>query len=714
MSIHFLPDRLSLNIGDRSPIEVKAARSVSYVDSDATLRRQEDAARSVSNSYDPDRAALAQATRYITDLFDTVRRVRSNSNGIKSGQKLETLTQEMGSVFTQEQLKRLVDLPAEALDRLQETSTRLVETAMAQPIRASTTDLANSKREFDDRVNQAIGVASEAEIVRAIGAKALRPNEVVNIRRTRALREARIREVKLVTGEVRAGEVILRQGEVFTQLHQDKAFALGLISPRLDVATALSILGLSVGMAVIVALFVRRTRPEIYVDTKRMALLATIVLFSVLGLKLFGQVLGLPLSMVQFGYVGMMMVVAAGMMISVMLSTSIAILVTSLLAVLTGLIMNHELRFSVMTLISGLVGIYSVTDIRHRNDLLKATASIGIANLILVWVLGGLVGDTLAEVMNGSAWAVLSAAIGVGAFWFGVTVLEKPFGILTHAWLLELSASEHPLLRELCVTAPGTYAHSVMVANLAEAGAEAVAANGFFCRVASYYHDIGKMRRPDFFVENQHAENAHNRLNPSLSALIIASHVRDGLEIADQYKLPPQIKAVIAEHHGTSLIQYFYNQAVAGCGQIGKHDSVLEQHFRYEGPKPQTPESGIIMLADTVEAAVRCLDRPSAQRIQNRIDELIHQKLTDGQLDECDLTFKDVRKIQAAFGRVMTGMLHGRIEYNAPKPSPGLAAQGLNVGLNDTLPSDVSTEDTQFVAVHADNYPELPASPHRH
>src|SRR5205085_565752 len=157
-------------------------------------------------------------------------------------------------------------------------------------------------------------------------------------------------------------------------------------------------------------------------------------------------------------------------------------------------------------------------------------------NLVLVWVLGGLLGDSMTEILSGSAWAVLAAGIGVGAFWFGVTVLEKPFGILTHAWLLELSASEHPLLRQLCMTAPGTYAHSVMVGNLAEAAADAIGANSLFCRVASYYHDVGKMRRPDFFVENQHAENVHNRLNPSLSALIIASHVRDGLEIAEEHR----------------------------------------------------------------------------------------------------------------------------------------------------------------------------------
>jgi len=257
-----------------------------------------------------------------------------------------------------------------------------------------------------------------------------------------------------------------------------------------------------------------------------------------------------------------------------------------------------------------------------------------------------------------------------------------------------------------------------MVGNLAEAGAEAIGANALFCRVASYYHDVGKLRRPDFFVENQHAENVHNRLNPSLSALIIASHVRDGLELADLHRLPPQIKAIIAEHHGTSLIQYFYNQAVAGSSDPsvpGRHDPVLEQHFRYEGPKPQTRESGIIMLADTIEAAVRCLNKPTTARIQSRIEELVHQKMVDGQLDECDLTFRDIQSIQTAFGRIVSGMLHGRIDYKTlPKPTPGLAAQGLSVELSESLSHALSGEETHCAVTDAGHYPELTEPSRQH
>jgi putative nucleotidyltransferase with HDIG domain len=359
----------------------------------------------------------------------------------------------------------------------------------------------------------------------------------------------------------------------------------------------------------------------------------------------------------------MMTVVAAGMLISVLVDVSIAVLVTAILAVLSGLLMNHEIRFSVMTLVSGLAGIHSVLNIRDRNSLLRATLVVAAVNLAMVWMLGGLLGDTLGEVEKGSAWAVLAACIGIGIFWFGIAILEKPFGVLTHVGLLELSSSEHPLLRQLALAAPGTYAHSIAVGNLADAAAGAIGADALFCRVASYYHDVGKTKRPHCFVENQRSDNIHDRLNPSLSALIIAAHVRDGIELAAEFKLPQQIRNVIQEHHGTSLIRYFYHMATHTAGVATVHDPILEQHFRYEGPKPQSRESGIIMLSDAVEAAARSLDRGSHARIQTLVESVVHDKLTDGQLDECNLTLKDIQKIQAAFVRSLAGMFHGRVEY---------------------------------------------------
>jgi hypothetical protein len=350
------------------------------------------------------------------------------------------------------------------------------------------------------------------------------------------------------------------------------------------------------------------------------------------------------------------------MLVSALLDVSLGVLITSLLAVQSGLIMNHEIRFAVMSLVSGLVGIHTMTGRRQRMQLPRATLAIAATNVAMVWVLGGLLGDTLREVLTGTIWAGASAAFAIPLFWFGLAVLEKPFGILTEVWLLELSASEHPLLRELCLTAPGTYAHSIMVGNLAEGAAEAIGANALFCRVASYYHDVGKIRRPHCFVENQRAGNIHDRLNPSLSALVIAAHVRDGLELAEEHRLPPQIRDVIREHHGTGLIRYFYHQALIESGGAPS-DPVLEQHFRYDGPRPRTRESGIIMLSDCVEAAARCLNHPSPGGIHSLVAGIIRDKLADGQLDDCDLTLRDLHTVEEAFARILSAMLHARVDY---------------------------------------------------
>lgn len=662
MSIHFLPDRVTLTLGDRSPTEIRAPRSVTYTDTEATARLRETVAARVEKVYDFDPTALAQATHALSQLFDRVAYVREDRSLPSMDRKVERLSAEFGAVYTPAQLRYLLSAPTATLERLELNARRLVEDAMEKEIRNNTEDLKHAKAAYDENAQQIAGTKADFSILQAIGAQALRPTHIFNRRKTENRAELLRRSTPAVTGAIRMHDVIIRQGEVFTQLHLDKCAALGLVNPRITPVTGFSLFLLAAAMVSVVGVFIRRTRPAIYHNPRRLFLLAVLVISSVFGLKIFGNMLGLSLSGVQFGYLGMMTVVAAGMMIAVLLDASLAVLVTALLAVISGLIMNHEIRFPVMTLFSSLVGIYSVSNIRDRGHLLRAWIALSAANLALVWVVGGLLGDTLQEMITGSAWAALAATLAVPIFFFGVTVLEKPFGILTHIWLLELSASERPLLRKLCVTAPGTYAHSIAVGNLAEAAADAIGADSLFCRVASYYHDIGKMRRPHCFIENQRGENIHDRLNPSLSALIIASHVRDGLEMADEYRLPRQIKDIIAEHHGTSLIRYFYHLALVESGSM-EPDRILEQHFRYEGPRPQTRESGIIMLADTVEAAARCLNKPTLARIQSLVESLIHEKLTDGQLDDCDLTLKDIQKIQAAFVRILSGMLHGRKDY---------------------------------------------------
>jgi hypothetical protein len=206
----------------------------------------------------------------------------------------------------------------------------------------------------------------------------------------------------------------------------------------------------------------------------------------------------------------------------------------------------------------------------------------------------------------------------------------------------------------------------VFVGNIAASAAEAIGADPLLVRVASYYHDVGKMKRPHFFVENQHIENVHDRLNPSLSALVIRSHIKDGMELALEYKLPPAVRELMSQHHGTSLVRYFYHKAEE---ETGSGSTVLQQQFRYEGMKPQTKEGALLMLADAVEAASRSLAKPNIGSIKDMVRKIIEEKLSDGQLDESELTFKDISRITDSFVRTLTSMLHARIEYPEPPGS---------------------------------------------
>ncbi|EKD42798.1 MAG: hypothetical protein ACD_73C00015G0001 [uncultured bacterium] len=245
-------------------------------------------------------------------------------------------------------------------------------------------------------------------------------------------------------------------------------------------------------------------------------------------------------------------------------------------------------------------------------------------------------------------------------------VAETLFNYTTDIKLLELANMSHPLLKQMIVKAPGTYHHSQIVGILSEAGAQSIGANPLLARVASYYHDIGKMKKPQYYIENQRGENPHDKLVPTMSAIIIAAHVIDGIEMAREYKLPQKIADMIPQHQGTKLIGYFYNKAkkIAETTQ----STINDDDFRYVGPKPQTKEAGIIMLADTIEAAVRSQPDKNPEKIRASVEKLLNQHFVDQQLDECDLTLKDLHHIAEAFVKILTGIYHQRIEYNDTLP----------------------------------------------
>jgi hypothetical protein len=254
------------------------------------------------------------------------------------------------------------------------------------------------------------------------------------------------------------------------------------------------------------------------------------------------------------------------------------------------------------------------------------------------------------------------------------------FGYTTDIKLLELGNLDQPLLRELMVQSPGTYHHSVIISNMVEATAKAIQANPLLAKVSAYYHDIGKIRKPLYFIENQQGyENKHEKLAPSMSSLILISHAKDGVELAKEHKLGREITDIIQQHHGTSLISYFYHKAQErALSKSGKMVDIKEEDFRYPGPKPQTKEAGLVMLADMIEAASRSLADPTPSRIQGMVQKIINKVFSDGQLDECELTLKDLHEIAKGFNKTLGGIFHHRIEYPEGAPSAGKKARNDN------------------------------------
>jgi len=664
LSLHLLPDKVSLRAGEVSGEEVRAARTVQYTDWDATRRLREENASRVDPIYLPVRYASAEADQTIGDVYAHLRRARllGNLRPARAGQELK---QEVGvSLADPAVLAPLLHAAAgpRHLEQAERITHQVVRDAMSHEIRDDyPDDLAQARGALAARIAASPLPREDVPAVAALARAIVRPNRHLDERGTQKARDGERSLVAPQTGQVFAGEIVVRKGDTVTSGTIDKLRALGLQNPRLDPVVVLCVTLLVALMVGLVVAYLAQYQKTVYASAKTLALLSALALLSVLGLKLGGAMLNVRLGQVQFGYVGLICVTASAMLMAALAHPRVALVITALLAAQSGLILGNDFRFSLMTLLSGMVGIYGVSDIRSRGDVVRAGLALCAANVFLSLVIGRIEGDLAADLEQSVTWAFFSGLLSAALFSVGAALFERLFGITTHLRLLELSDPNRPLMQRFCQLAPGTYTHSIMVGNLAVVAAEAIGADALLCRVGALYHDLGKMKRAEFFIENQGGgDNVHERLNPSLSALVVTAHVKDGLEMAEQEKLPPVIKSFIEEHHGTSLIKYFFHQQTTqGDGDAPG----LEQHFRYGGPKPQSRETAILMLADGVEAASRTLDKPTAGRIADLVDKIIGAQLSDGQLDECDLTLRDLRGIRDAFVHLLSGMLHSRIEY---------------------------------------------------
>lgn len=381
-------------------------------------------------------------------------------------------------------------------------------------------------------------------------------------------------------------------------------------------------------------------------------------LLAVGGVQIAG-LLADPAAMGRASFLLMAPLVAQSMLVAALLTPGAGLVALSMSVLLMGLPGVIPMDVLAGAWLAGAVAAHVVNPLKQRSDLIRAMSLLVLAQAVIAAGTSWIQESVTTPFWEAAVWGAVAAVGATAVFWLGVAVLEKLFHIVSDWTLLELCSPEQPLLKELVLRAPGTYAHSVGVGNLAEAAARAVGANALLCRTMAFYHDVGKTVRPNYFIENQVGENVHDDLSPGLSAQIITAHVTDGVQLARAARLPDVIVDSVEQHHGTTLISYFYHRDLAEKGLAPHAD--LEKRFRYPGPKPQTRESAILHLADIVEAASRVM--PRDVDIADFVGGLIEASRADGQLDESELTFRDLQVIARSFVRTLSALRHERVVY---------------------------------------------------
>ncbi|MBI2838696.1 MAG: HDIG domain-containing protein [Acidobacteria bacterium] len=500
----------------------------------------------------------------------------------------------------------------------------------------------------------------------------LRPNTQLNGTETDYRERTAEREVEPVFYQLRRGRVILRKGDEVTDA---KLLELAALREALSEQTgsAAGVLGLAVLLATLffstwfyLQAFYRGKKPPHETFTI-ICLIVTMSLVSYKTLHLLAKVIAgtTAVSFLQVSphYYYAIPFALGALLLTLLLDGHVATIYTLLNCTIVGLLFEGDFYIVLYSLLGSLAAIYGCSHYKDRTAIYRTGVAISIISAFYSLILQFVVKTEPAPetYLFIVVMAFLSGLLVSILVSFLLPMFESMFNFITDIKLLELANLNLPILRQLMLEAPGTYHHSILIGSLAEAGAEAISLNPLFLRTAAYYHDIGKIRMAEYFIENQRGENPHDKLNPSMSALIIANHVKEGLETAARIKLPKPIADCIPQHHGTRLMSYFYTKAKER--QDPRMDPVKEEDYRHQGPKPQTKEAAIMMLADAVEASARTLQDPSPGKLKNVIKKMLDTIVADGQFDECDINLRELDQVARAFLRVLIGVYHRRIDY---------------------------------------------------
>lgn len=663
----FSPKQVMLKPDEVAQADIQSKINAVVIDERQTDELRKQAADKVQKVYQEDKYALVNTNDDINRFFNSVTGILSTADEDHLPplhdliESTNTLRDEANLQLHSPTLAQyIVNAQPEDLELIRQAALSVVQNLLNKPVTDEA--LPDIYQQAQTQIDSMGYSRTARDIIKLVAINSLRPNLIYNAEATAEAIQEASNAIQPVQKNIKAGEIIVRAGDRVTVEQISILEQLGIQRTQSYTSTLIGA-GLFVLLTFWVLIqFLRRYYSDIFKDD-RLMLLIGLVFIIILLLTRFLTMIKISDNAEINSLVGYLAPVAAGsMLIAILLDNRLAHFLTLVMALYVGLITEgNQLFYGITAFVGGTVGVFQVYRLSQISDLAKSALYVALANIVTIVTLSMIGGSLswnliLVGILIGAINGILSAILMIGA----LPYLESAFSITSMIKLLELSNPNHFLLKRLLLEAPGTYHHSLMVGNLAEASAESIGANPLLVRVGAYYHDIGKLKRPEYFVENQRGfENPHEKIAPALSALIITSHVKDGLEYARDAHLPEVVNDFIAQHHGNSLTRYFYGRAL----EEDRDGTISEDSFRYEGPKPQSKEVALVMLADSVEAAIRSLQEPTDAKIREMVKKIIKDKLNDGQLESCDLTFKDLDTITQSFCTILEGMYHKRIEY---------------------------------------------------
>ena len=646
--------KYDLRVGEIATTDIKASREV--VNTVETEAKKIEAIEKVGKQYslqtDIQKNSQITLEEFFLNLKEaiTTKDTESSNGNTTSKLQLEILNEDNPFDLTTSEEMYLLTLNEEQINKMYDVLLNAINDSYNISINEDSTETLNKAIQIAQDVvynnyNDEHIISISDKIINVL----VKPNLFYDNEKTE---EAQQEAAKNVTPVVyKKNQTIVEEGKPITEAQIQALDELGLLNnSKFNISLYLALAIMVIIVMYIQNRYLKKYYKDIYNNSSKLIMINIITIMTIVFARVFS---------IASPY--LIPLACTPILLTLLLNYRISLVVSITNIILMAVAVSFNTEIIILAIVSVIVGATFLKKMQQRNDIVYSCIYIAILNGVMTLSISALVTSNLKEILLDTAFilvgSLLSGILSTGLLPF----FESMFDIVTNVKLLELSNPNNPLLKKLLMEAPGTYHHSVIVANLAEVATEAVGGNALLARIGAYYHDIGKTKKPYFFKENQLGkENPHDDITPELSKLLIISHVKDGLELAREYKLPKVIQDFIPTHHGKTLVKYFY---LTAKNNAENPDDIKEEDYMYPGPKPKTKEQCILMLADSVEAAVRSINNPTKEKIENMVDNIVKDKLSSGQLDDSQLTISDVKKIKKCFLKTLNGIYHERIEY---------------------------------------------------